>query len=159
MSSNRKGSGFWIRAWLPVAAGVAVIAVESTEWLGADYTSGPLRFVYQALFGHVDDARWELIHHLIRKTGHFVGYGLIGLAWLRAWWMSLPNYKFLQDAALALLCTALLASADECHQLFLSNRTGSAMDVLVDCCGAITLQLIAYFALRIVRPKRLARVI
>ena len=66
----------------------------------------------------------SIIHHLIRKSGHFLGYGLIGLAWLRAWWMTLPHSRFLHDAVLALLGTALIASADEFHQTFLPNRTG-----------------------------------
>ena len=57
------------------------------------------------------------IHHFIRKSGHFIGYGFIGLAWLRAWWMTLPRFRFLADALLALLGTALMASCDEWHQI------------------------------------------
>jgi VanZ family protein len=76
----------------------------------------------------------------MRKSGHFLGYGAIGLVWLRTWWMTLPHSRFLQNAALALLGTALMASADEYHQTFLPNRKGSPWDVLLDCCGAIVLQ-------------------
>ena len=89
-------------AWLPVLLGIAMIAVESTEWMGADHTSNPLRTLYQAIFGQVSNTQWELIHHYLRKSGHFLGYGLIGLAWLRAWWMTLPHSRFLPDALLAL---------------------------------------------------------
>jgi len=134
-----------------------MIVVESTEFMGADRTSGPLRALYQAIFGIVTDAQWDVIHHYIRKSGHFVGYGLIGLAWLRAWWMTLPQSRFLPDAFLALLGTALIASADEYHQSFLPNRTSSVWDVLLDCCGAVTLQLLVYVYMRINKPKRLAR--
>jgi VanZ family protein len=131
--------------------------LESTASFGADRTSGPLRWLWEHLFGSVSDQLWELLHHLIRKTGHFVGYGSMGLLWLRAWWMSLPRAGFLLDATLALLGTALVASADEFHQTFLPNRTGLPSDVLLDCCGAIVLQLIVYLFLRIRAPKRLAR--
>jgi VanZ family protein len=79
------------------------------------------------------------------------------LAWLRAWWMTLPRSSFLPDAFLALLGTALVASCDEWHQSFLPNRTGSPWDVLLDCCGAIALQLAVYIYMRLMRPKRLAR--
>jgi VanZ family protein len=144
-------------AWFPVAIGVGVIALESTEFLGADHTSGPLRWLWENLFGAVGNARWELIHHLIRKSGHFFGYGTIGLLWFRAWWMTLPRSRFLHDAFLALLGTALVASCDEGHQSFLSNRTGSPWDVLLDCCGALTLQLAVYLFMRLMRPKKLAR--
>jgi VanZ family protein len=158
MSSNRRRSlWFWIYVWLPVAIGIAVIVVESTEAFGSNHTSGPLRKIFEALFGHVSNANWELIHHYIRKTGHFIGYGFIGLAWLRAWWFTLPRSRFLQDAFLALLGTAVIASCDEWHQSFLPNRTASPWDVLLDCTGAITLQLIVYIFMRTFKPKRLAR--
>ncbi len=134
-----------------------MIAMESTEFFGADHTSQPLRNLYQALFGAVNDDTWSDIHHIIRKSGHFIGYGLIGLAWLRAWWITLPHSRFLTDAALALVGTAIIASCDEIHQSTLSNRTGVPSDVLLDCCGAIALQLIVYVIMRMTRPKRLAR--
>jgi VanZ family protein len=125
--------------------------------LGSNHTSGPLRWLYQAIFGHVSNAHWAIIHHGIRKAGHFLGYGMVGLTWLRAWWMTLRHSHFLPDALLALAGTALIACGDEWHQNFLPNRTGSPWDVLLDCCGAITLQLLVYIYLRLMRPKKLAR--
>ena len=157
MSSKRSDPRYWINAWLPVAIGIGVIMMESTEWMGSDHTSGPLRWLFESIFGPVADARWEPLHHFIRKSGHFLGYGAMGLLWLRAWWMTLPRSRFLHDAFLALLGTALVASADEWHQTFLPNRTGSAWDVLLDCCGAIMLELLAYIIMRLFRPERLAR--
>jgi VanZ family protein len=157
MLNSKAGLKFWISAWLPVVLGIGVIMVESTEWLGADNTSDPLRRLYEAIFGHVSYAQWEVIHVVIRKSGHFLGYGAIGLAWLRAWWMTLPYSLFLPDAMLALLGTAVMASADEFHQSFLPNRTASPWDVLIDCCGAITLQILVYMSMRLMRPKRLNR--
>jgi VanZ family protein len=159
MWNNRPRSGFWywVYIWLPVAIGIAVIMVESTESFGSDHTSEPLRRLFEAIFGRVSPADWEIIHHYIRKSGHFLGYGFIGLAWLRAWWFTLPRSRFLQDAFLALLGTAVIASCDEWHQSFLPNRTSSVWDVLLDCTGAIVLQLIVYLFMRTFRPKRLAR--
>ncbi len=153
----RHGVKYWVSAWLPVAIGVGVIALESTELFGASHTSGPLRWLWEAIFGAVGNARWEVIHHLIRKSGHFFGYGAIGLVWLRAWWMTLPHSRFLYDAFLALLGTVMVASCDEWHQTFLPNRTGSPWDVLLDCSGAIALQLAVYIFMRLMRPKRLER--
>jgi VanZ family protein len=152
-----RGAGYWLYVWLPVLLGIAVIMLESTEWFGSNHTSGPLRRVVEALFGHLTDARWDVVHHHIRKSGHFLGYGFIGLAWLRAWWMTLPHSRFLPDAFLALLGTALVASCDEWHQTFLPNRTGTPWDVLLDCTGALTLQVLVYAFMRTFKPKRLAR--
>jgi len=157
MLSSPRGARFWISAWLPVVLGVFVIVLESTEWMGSDHTDSPIRVLYQSIFGKVTDNQWWLIHHHIRKAGHFLGYGLIGMAMLRSWWMSLPRSRFLTDALLALAGTALLASLDEFHQSFLPNRTSTPWDVLVDCSGALTLQLLVYIFMRISRPKRLAR--
>ncbi|MGD0902744.1 MAG: VanZ family protein [Terracidiphilus sp.] len=157
MWSKRSDPRYWISAWLPVAVGIGVIMIESTEWMGSNYTAGPLRWLYESIFGPVADARWELLHHFIRKSGHFLGYGAMGLLWLRAWWMSLPRSRFLHDALLALLGTALVASADEWHQTFMPNRTGSPWDVLLDCCGAITLEVLVYVFMRMFRPKKLER--
>lgn len=157
MQSNRRSALYWLSAWLPVVVGICVIMLESTEIFGSNHTSGPLRWLFEHLFGHVGDATWEILHMLIRKSGHFLGYGMIGLLWLRAWWMTMPHSYFLTDATLAVLGTAMVASADEFHQTFLPNRTGTPWDVLLDCCGAITLQLLIYVFMRLVKPKRLAR--
>lgn len=158
MSSNPHTKGFWLRAWLPVAVGVGVIVLESTTWFGTDHTSRPFRWLYQVLFGPVNDTEWGVIHFYIRKSGHFFGYGLLALAWLRAWWLTLPKSVFVTDALLALLGTAMTAGADELHQRFLPGRTGTPWDVLIDCSGAITLQLVVYIGMRIFKPKKLARV-
>jgi VanZ family protein len=149
--------GRWIRIWWPVAFMITVILAESTAALGADNTSGPLRYLFEAIFGHVSDDRWEIIHHYIRKTGHFVGYGLVGLSWLRAWRMTWPGWRFRIDAALAMLATAVIASSDEFHQSFLPNRTSSPWDVLIDCSGALVLLLLSFALGRARRSDRIAR--
>jgi VanZ family protein len=140
-----------------VTVGICVIALESTAAFGADHTSGPLRWLWEHVFGQVTDQSWDVLHHYIRKTGHFVGYGTMGLLWLRAWWMSLPRAGFLLDATLALLGTAMVAGSDELHQSFLPNRTGVPSDVLLDCCGAVALLLLTYLFIRLRWPKRLPK--
>ena len=119
--------------------GVCIIAMESTPEFGSDHTSRPLRWLVQLFCGHIGDATWEVVHHLARKTGHFLGYGALGLTWLRAWRRTLPKTRFLAQAALALVGTVLVASCDEWHQTFLPNRTGSPWDVLLDSFGAAIL--------------------
>ncbi len=157
MSSKQRGFWFWISAWLPVAAGIFLVTVESTPAFGTDRTSHPLRWLVQLFFGELRDTTWDFVHHLIRKSGHFLGYGTLGLLWLRAWRMTLPDTQFLSQTGLALLGTALVAGWDEWHQTFLPNRTGSPYDVLLDCCGATAAYLLVYLWLRIFRRGRLER--
>jgi VanZ family protein len=156
MSSRRCGIKYWLGVWLPVIVGLSLIAMESTEAFGSDHTSGPMRLLFQAIFGHVSDVKWEMLHHIIRKSGHFTGYGLLSLTWLRAWWYTLPYSRYFKDAVLALLATGMTASADEFHQSFLPNRTSSVWDVLLDCCGAIAIMLVFYVIVRLFHPRRLA---
>jgi VanZ family protein len=157
MSNNRRGPRFWINTWWPVALMVTLIAISSSSTFGADHTSGPLRWLWQSIFGPVTASKWRLIHLGIRKTGHFLGYGTLGLTWLRAWWLTFPRSRFLADAVLAVLGTAMIASSDEFHQTFLPNRGGSPWDVLLDCCGAVFMCLLVYTIVRLARPKKLRR--
>lgn len=155
MSSDRRGAAFWVYTWWPVAVAVAVIMLESTELLGSDHTSGPLRHFFEALLGHIRDTTWDIVHHIVRKTGHFVGYGLIGLTWFRAWWRTLPSSSFFRCFVLSVLGTFLVAGADEWHQSFLPNRGGRFTDVLLDCSGAIALMAVGYLLLRVFRYRTL----
>ena len=137
--------------WMPVVVLLGLFCVESTAMLGADHTSGLLHAFVRATTGvHAQlDGNWSIIHHLIRKTGHFFGYGMLSLAWLRALllslrpggsWMKLDGAWRLQMAAIA--ATFAVAGLDELHQSFLPNRTGKFSDVLLDTAGAVALQMV-----------------
>jgi len=144
-----------LRVWLPVLAFSLVFAVESTSYLGGEYTSGPLRRLAEALFGYDACANWGAIHQFIRKAGHFIGYGLFSLACFRAFWRTLravaskmPRQLFAHG--LAILTTFLVAGADEFHQTFVPNRTGLFSDVLLDTCGGVALCFALFLAMQIV---------
>ena len=156
-SPQRTARIAWLRAWLPVILGTTLIAFTSSSAFSAQHTSGPFRWIYEHLCGHVTNNQWGRIHTYMRKSCHFLGYAVFGLFWLRAWWLTLPRARFLQDATLAVLGSGLVASADEFHQHFIPTRTGSPWDVLLDCSGALSVQLIAYIFLRAFRPKKLDR--
>jgi VanZ family protein len=148
--------------WLPVLACAMVFAVESTTYLGAEHTSAPLQRVAEAIFGYGVGVHWGLIHYLIRKTGHFMGYGIFSLVCFRGFWITLQSAAFrllrqLRAHGLAILATFLVASADEFHQSFLPNRTGQFSDVLLDCCGAVALGLVLFLAMQAVELRRQAQ--
>lgn len=131
--------------WLPAAFAVAVIAVESTAMFSAANTSRWLLPIWIHLFGPISPERWDIIHHYIRKTGHFVGYGMVSLSFFYGWVKTLHRSGFalrVRSASYAIACTVVVASYDEIHQTFLPGRTGRAFDVGIDTCGAITMQLL-----------------
>jgi VanZ family protein len=129
--------------WTPALLGVVVIAIESTATFSAANTSSWLRPIAEAIFGHLSDPTWDEAHHLLRKSGHFLGYGTLCVLFLRAWLLTLAENQRLSERAWrlsswarAILSTAFIASCDELHQSFLPSRTGTFMDVVLDTCGA-----------------------
>jgi VanZ family protein len=134
--------------WLPAALSVLMIVLESTATMSASNTSQWLYPLWVKLFGPISAAHWDEVHHLIRKTGHFVGYGVVSLAFFYSWRQTLQRMAvkhwtlWRRASVLAVLSTLLIASLDEYHQSFLPSRTASPVDVAIDLCGAIAFQLI-----------------
>lgn len=143
-------------AWLPVFLWALVIAVESS--IGSASNTGPLlRTLLVWLFGSVEPARLDLVHGLIRKAGHFFGYGVLGYLSFRALSATLPKARPKQWAGLAVCLTFLVASLDEWHQSFLPDRTGQFMDVVLDTSGALFLVGLALFAVLMGRRAAMCR--
>lgn len=152
-SGGRGRTRLLVRAWLPVLICIFVISQESTVAFGADRTTGPLQHFFEFFFGHFTQPQWWRLHLIIRKSGHFLGYGILSIAWFRAFWMTMrlaePLRRRLTSAhAMAMVGTLLVASADEFHQTFLPNRTGTPWDVLVDCTGAALMQILVWLWMR-----------
>ena len=139
-----------LRTWLPVLLFSCVFLLESTATFGTDHTSAPLYAICHAFFGAAIDPRWSEIHHIIRKIGHFCGYGMFSLVCFRAFDRSLLQMGKISmsirahqwtSRAMAVATVFLVATADEIHQTFLPNRTGCFSDVVLDTAGAASLQL------------------
>jgi VanZ family protein len=80
---------------------------------------------------------WDV---LLKKAGHALGYGLLGLAYFSALPRRLSfGYRWL----LALLMAVLFALSDEFHQSFVEGRGSSIGDVVIDGFGAAMALMIA----------------
>jgi VanZ family protein len=130
--------------WGPAILGVAVIVTESTSTFSAHNTSSWLRPIFERFLGPMSTPVWEEFHHLLRKSGHFTGYGILCVLFLRAWLLTLATDLRLATRAwrmrswiFAVLSTAVVAGADEWHQTFLPSRTGMFSDAVLDTCGGI----------------------
>ena len=163
MKKARSNSTRLILAWLPAIFWIGVIMLESTPYLGADHTGSWLAAIVSPIFGHSALKYVDFINHIMRKTGHFTGYGILSFLLYRGWReitliqledrlkpaMRTPEFlKALRRiwcaraSALAILSTFLVASLDEFHQSFLPNRTGVFRDVLLDTTGALFFQAV-----------------
>jgi VanZ family protein len=145
-TENRPSVARRILDWLPAALSVLMIILESTATMSAANTSHFLYPLWVRLFGPLSTEKWELIHHYIRKTGHFMGYGVVSLTFFYSWRQTLHHMAvrhwtlWRRASVLAVVCTLVIASLDEYHQSFLPSRTSSVFDVGIDLCGAIVFQ-------------------
>ena len=132
--------------WIPVLFGLGVICCESTKTMGAAHTQLWLGELLSHL--HAQEAAGDLgtANTVLRKTGHFCGYGLLGLLFTRGWLAVVMRFRRkawavarARAAGFGVCSAAVIASLDELHQSFLAGRTASGWDVLLDSCGALTL--------------------
>jgi VanZ family protein len=108
------------------------IRVFLIRWLPALVIMG-LIFVFSSLpsdkipyYGGFD--------YVVKKGGHALGYGLLGLSYYYALPRSLSRvYRWI----LALIMVILFALSDEYHQSFVQGRNSSLGDVAIDTLGAI----------------------
>ncbi len=81
---------------------------------------------------------WDAI---LKKSGHMLGYALLGFAYLRAL-NSRSKWAYLA----VLVAVVIYATSDEFHQSFVPGRNSSFIDVGIDAAGAC----IGMIALRLV---------
>jgi VanZ family protein len=139
-----------LRAWLPAAVWVCLIAFESTDFFSSENTGSMLYSLWKHLFGNVDLHFFIVFHHYLRKTGHVVGYGMLSLLLLRGWRATLGRVPalLLRATLLAWLGTLSVAALDEWHQSFIPSRTGTVWDILLDSVAGVAFLVIAYWWLR-----------
>jgi VanZ family protein len=149
-----------LKTWAAALLWMTLIAIESTDTFSAEHTG---RFLYPLLhfLMGLDPAAFEVVHHYIRKCGHFVGYFTLSFFLFRAWRATLrlpwaPRWA-MRWATIAFFMSALVASLDEWHQTFIPSRTGAISDVMLDSFAALTAQVLIFFFLTW-RPQRTSAV-
>lgn len=149
-----------LRNWWPVVFWLGVIRAESTDTASATNTTAVLYKVIVAVAPHVEPSFVERLDEVLRKTGHFLGYGILAVLVFfalrntnrdrlrnvlrRPWGNCLHDLWRLEWAALGVLVTIVTASFDEIHQTFIPSRTGRWQDVVLDTCGAAVMQVLIY---------------
>lgn len=80
---------------------------------------------------------------MIRKSAHFLAYGLLSAFAFFSWRATLVSTRRwnVRWSILALGLTLLAASLDEFHQSFVASRGSSWHDVALDMTGAIVFQI------------------
>ncbi|MFC3342929.1 VanZ family protein [Paenibacillus abyssi] len=73
------------------------------------------------------------IEFLLRKTAHFVLFGILGFLLVRVLYRFLPGPR---TYIIAWIISGVFAAADEWHQHFTPMRTARLADVILDLAGA-----------------------
>ena len=124
----------------------AIIFIASSDAFSAAHTGNILQSIAAALLGHpLSETAYELTHLAIRKLAHLTEYGILAFLWFRAVRGQERGWT-LRWSLIAVLIAIAVASMDEFHQSFVPSRTASPLDVVIDTCGAILAQLIAFRA-------------
>jgi VanZ like family len=140
-----------LKEWIAAGLWLALIAGESTNHLSAANTTRILYPLFHFFTG-VDPFRFVIWDYYIRKMGHFVGYFGLSILLFRAWRATLPfaspSTWSMPWARISFFMTALVASLDEWHQTYLSLRSGSLRDVVLDSSAAMTAQILIFLLLK-----------
>jgi hypothetical protein len=139
-----------LRAWWPAAVWIGIIIFESTDTFSTEHTGNMLYGMLTRLFGDINLYNFLIFHHYLRKTGHVIGYGMLGLLLFRGWRATFGQGRAMlwRTSLLSWLGTAFVAAMDEWHQSFIPSRTGTWKDAVLDSVAGFAFLLIAYLWLR-----------
>jgi VanZ family protein len=136
-----------IVAWIAVIACIGLVLWLGSETFAATSTSRFLRPLLLFLFPDLTPGELWRAQVWVRKIAHALEYAVLALLAFRALWLSFDTI-LARLAAGALLLVLTVATVDELRQGFLSLRTGSPSDVVLDCLGALLAVGIAVIYLR-----------
>jgi VanZ family protein len=127
--------------WLPpVVWGLAVLWM-SGDWGSEKNSLGLFKWLL-SWFMDLEPAQLKLINFYVRKTGHFLAYGLMYGLWFRAF-RAQARYGPWPACLWALGFCLFFSSMDEGRQWFYASRGASVRDVILDMSGTSLAALIA----------------
>jgi VanZ family protein len=126
-----------------------LIFAGSSDVLSAEHTSRFLMPFLRWLDPTISVQAIIAIHFTLRKIGHFTEYAILALLLWRALRGSSGAVAKGIIAAAVFLIAAAFAASDEFHQSFVTTRTASAHDVMIDCIGALVAVLLCVMFSRI----------
>ena len=90
---------------------------------------------------------------IFRKICHFSEYFILSIIAL-CLFISFNKYSLLKCNIYAIMFSILYSITDEIHQLFVSDRSGNVIDVLIDSGGAIIGSIIISLIVIIIRKNK-----
>jgi VanZ family protein len=126
--------------YLPVLFWMGFIFWMSTETFSSQNTSSLMETALRFFLPKISARELDLIHAMIRKSGHVMEYFILGLLSFRAFrGGSIGSWNW-RWSFFAVILVALWAAGDEFHQSFDPTRTASVVDVVLDTVGGVLAQ-------------------
>ena len=127
------------RIWryAPLLFWMAVIFFASTGTFSGDNTSRLLRPFLLWLFPEISEERIAFLHFLSRKLAHFTEYAVLGFLAARAFAGSSQRLLHEHWIIASVILVVAYALLDEFHQSFVTSRTASIFDCLIDIAGGL----------------------
>ena len=131
--------------WLPAVCIMVIIFYFSS--MEADDSSGTSIPIAELVIEKIeqfmditiaaDSESYGLVHHCVRKAGHFLEYMALGCTLVLPFaFICAENFYRLRVLFCSEVFAAFYACTDEFHQLFVEGRDGNFIDVDIDSLGA-----------------------
>jgi VanZ family protein len=140
----------WLRAWWPAILWAVLISVLSTDTFSSEHTSRIIEPILRWLFPAIPMDTLDFVHHLIRKSAHFVEYFIFFVLLyhgFRAMKRDSTPWHW-SWALVAWLIAAVYSVLDEVHQIFVPSRGPSPWDSLLDSTGALVALFVLFLLYR-----------
>ena len=126
-----------IKAYGPVLAWMCVIFIASTDLGSSGRTSRIIGPILRWFKPDVSQETISAVQAVVRKSGHVSEYAVLAaLLWRARRLTQAARGWDWREFWIVLAGCAIYAASDEFHQLFVSSRQASVLDVMIDTCGA-----------------------
>jgi VanZ family protein len=142
----------WLRSWWPALLWATFIFLMSTDSFSVTHTGSFIEPILRWLLPSYTTDQIDAIHYAIRKCAHFTEYFVFGLFLYRAVRSANTGWRWTWALG-AWTIAAGYSALDEIHQAFVSSRTASPYDSLIDSIGALFAIVALYVYFRIRRPS------
>jgi VanZ family protein len=138
-----------VRAWWPALLWAIFIFTMSTDTFSSEHTSHFFEPLLRWFIPSLTEDQFDVIHHFIRKSAHFIEYFIFFLLLYRAVRSTRHARGWQWSSALvAWLIAASYSALDEIHQIFVPSRGPSPWDSLLDSTGALIALLVLFILYR-----------
>ncbi len=143
MPFNRKST-----YWLPVILVMLFIFWMSTDLFSSKHTSLIIEPLIRFFAPHLSRKEMTHIHDILRKLAHVTEYFILGTLLFRAFRAGSGEPQWWRWGLSSLAVVLCYAGADELHQLLVSSRTASFVDVGIDTLGGVLAQGVSIIGCR-----------